>query len=174
MSELVAMPQAITSEPDLLPILADWLHLDVANGDACADTLQTYRRQIEMWLIWCCKRRIPVGRATADDVKAWRQELVSAGTKPSTISLKLTTVRRFYQSGVDRGYIASNPAANVRAPRERRALKEQIKYLSAGEAELLFRAVPSDRRLKPHSSAPANGPSVLDPGPGSVRVCVNP
>lgn len=149
MSELVAMPQAITSEPDLLPILADWLHLDVANGDACADTLQTYRRQIEMWLIWCGKRRIPVGRATADDVKAWRQELISAGAKPSTISLKLTTVRRFYQSGVDRGFIASNPAANVRAPRERRALKEQIKYLSAGEAELLFRAVPSNRRLKP-------------------------
>lgn len=150
MKEKAVFPASvIATAPDLLPILAEWLHLDVANGDACADTLQTYQCQIEAWLAWCYGHSIPPGEATVDDVKAWRQALVAAGAKPSTISLKLTTVRRFYQSAVDRGLISSNPAANVRAPRERRARKEQIKYLSAGEAELLFRAVPSDRRLKP-------------------------
>jgi integrase/recombinase XerC/integrase/recombinase XerD len=85
---------------------------------------------------------------TVEDVKKWRQELLAVGSKPSTVSLKLTTVRRFYQSAVDRGFVESNPAANIKAPRERRAVKEQIKYLSAGEAELLFRAVPRDSELK--------------------------
>ncbi|MBE0597461.1 MAG: tyrosine-type recombinase/integrase [Desulfuromonadales bacterium] len=51
---------------------------------------------------------------------------------------------------VDRGFLSTNPAASVRAPRERRALKERTKYLSAGEAELLFRAMPTDNgRIKP-------------------------
>lgn len=146
--EMIVLSPAPAQAPDLLPILADWLHLDVANGDACSDTLKTYRSQIEAWLAWCREYRIPPGQATVNDIKAWRQELVAAGAKSSTISLKLTTVRRFYQSAVDRGLIPSNPAANVKAPRERRAKKEQIKYLSAGEAELLFRAVPSDSRVK--------------------------
>lgn len=148
MNEIVALAPISAQSPDLLPILADWLQLDVANGDACADTLKTYRRQIAAWLTWCGENCVQPGQATAEDVKTWRQDLVAAGAKPSTISLKLTTVRRFYQSAVDRGLMPSNPAVNVKAPRERRARKEQIKYLSAGEAELLFRAVPQDPRVK--------------------------
>lgn len=129
-------------------LVADWLHLDVANGDACSDTLKTYRRHFEAWLIWCRENQVHPGQATVEDIKGWRQDLIVSGVKPSTISLKLTTVRRFYQSAVDRGIQGANPAANVRAPKERRAVKEQIKYLSAGEAELLFRAVPKDSEIK--------------------------
>ena len=123
-------------------LIADWLNLDVANGDACSDTLKTYKGNFEAWLTWCGENSVHPRQATVDDVKGWRQDLISAGSKPSTISLKLTTIRRFYQSAVDRGLIKDNPATNVRAPKDRRAKKEQIKYLSAGEAELLFRAVP--------------------------------
>jgi len=129
-------------------LIADWLHLDVANGDACSDTLKTYRGNFEAWLTWCRENRVHPRQATVEDIKGWRQDLIAAGAKSSTISLKLTTVRRFYQSAVDRGILESNPAANVRAPRERRAVKEQIKYLSAGEAELLFRAVPKNPEIK--------------------------
>jgi len=129
-------------------LVADWLHLDVANGDACSDTLKTYRGNFAAWLTWCGENSVHPGQATVENVKGWRQDLIAAGSKPSTISLKLTTIRRFYQSAVDKGILKSNPVANVRAPKERRAVKEQIKYLSAGEAELLFRAVPKDSELK--------------------------
>jgi len=134
--------------PDLTNLLADWLNLDVANGDACVDTLKTYQNQIQIWLTWCSENSVCPGQATIEDVKNWRKDLVDSGAKPSTISLKLTTVRRFYQSAVDRGLIENNPANNVHAPKDRRAKKEQIKFLSAGEAELLFRAVPSDGGIK--------------------------
>jgi integrase/recombinase XerC/integrase/recombinase XerD len=133
---------------DVEGLVAEWLNLDVANGDACSDTLKTYRWIFEAWLIWCSENQVHPGQATVEDVKEWRQDLVAAGSKPSTIALKLTTIRRFYQSAVDRRLLKSNPAANVRAPKERRAVKEQIKYLSAGEAELLFRAVPKDSKIK--------------------------
>jgi len=151
MTELITRPEInLVTDPgkNIDEMIADWLHLDVANGDACADTLKTYRGHFDTWLCWCTDNRVHPGRATIEDVKSWRQDLVTAGAKPSTIALKLTTVRRFYQSAVDRGVLETNPAANIRAPRERRAVKERIKYLSAGEAELLFRAVPNDSGIK--------------------------
>jgi integrase/recombinase XerC/integrase/recombinase XerD len=149
-NSLVIAPtwQAEIATLDVESLVADWLHLDVANGDACSDTLKTYRGNFQAWLNWCGENSVHPGQATVENVKGWRQELVVAGSKPSTIALKLTTIRRFYQSAVDRGILVSNPAANVRAPKERRAVKEQIKYLSAGEAELLFRAVPRDSEIK--------------------------
>lgn len=133
---------------DVEGLVADWLNLDVANGDACFDTLKTYRGNFAAWLNWCGENSVHPGQASVEDVKGWRQDLVTAGSKSSTISLKLTTIRRFYQSAVDRGLLKSNPVANVRAPKERRAVKEHITYLSAGEAELLFRAVPKNSELK--------------------------
>ena len=136
------------SPPDLTKLLADWLNLDVANGDACADTLKTYQSQIQNWLTWCSENSVHPGQVTIEDIKNWRKGLIDSDAKSSTISLKLTTIRRFYQSAVDRGLMESNPAANVRAPKDRRAKKEQIKYLSAGEAELLFRAVSSGSGVK--------------------------
>ena len=149
MGDMVVTTDALhAAASDITSLVADWLHLDVANGDACADTLNTYRGQFEAWLLWCEQNAIHPGRVNVEDVKSWRQDLIAAGAKPSTISLKLTTIRRFYQSAVDRGIIQSNPASGVRAPRERRAVKERIKYLSAGEAELLFRAVPKDSEVK--------------------------
>jgi integrase/recombinase XerC/integrase/recombinase XerD len=149
-NSLVITPtrQAEIATLDVESLVADWLHLDVANGDACSDTLKTYRGNFSAWLTWCGENSVHPGQATVENVKGWRQDLVVAGSKPSTIALKLTTIRRFYQSAVDRGILVSNPAANVRAPKERRAVKEQIKYLSAGEAELLFRAVPRDSEIK--------------------------
>lgn len=139
---------ATASSRDLEAIIADWLALDVANGDACRDTLTTYRYHIESWLSWCDENGVHPGWATTEDVKGWRQDLITEGVKPATIALKLTTIRRFYQSAVDRGLLKANPAANVRAPKDRQAKEERMKYLTAGEAELLFRAVDNDGTLK--------------------------
>jgi integrase/recombinase XerC/integrase/recombinase XerD len=81
-------------------------------------------------------------------VKGFRQELVQNGAAHATISLKLTTIRRFYEGAVARGLLDHNPATKVKAPRSRAANNEVIMCLSAGEAELLFRAIPHDNRLK--------------------------
>ena len=149
MSEIIkVIASPAVSDPDLTELLANWLNLDVANGDACTDTLNTYQSQIQTWLTWCNENSVCPGQATIENIKNWRNDLINAGAKPSTISLKLTIVRRFYQSAVDRELIENNPAINVHAPKDRRAKKEQIKYLSAGEAELLFREISSGGSVK--------------------------
>ncbi|MDO3380438.1 tyrosine-type recombinase/integrase [Geoalkalibacter halelectricus] len=143
-----ALPSALLTTSDALALVADWIGLDVANGDARQDTIKTYQAHFAAYLAWCEDNGVLPGRATTENVKQYRQALQDAGAQASTIKLKLTTVRRFYQSAVDRGLMEKNPAKEVRAPRERRATQESIKYLSAGEAEILFRAVPVDSGLK--------------------------
>lgn len=134
--------------PDMEDLVAEWLGLDVANGDARADTISTYRCHFGHWIEWCKNIRIiDPTKATRDDVKAYRQFLVDGNSKSTTISLKLTTIRRFYQAAVDRGLMAVNPAAEIKAPRDRKA-KDKIVFLTAGEAELFFRAIPRDNKLK--------------------------
>jgi len=89
MSDLVKIiVSPAIAETDLTDLLADWLNLDVANGDACADTLNTYQSQIQTWLTWCRENSVYPGQATTEDVKNWRKDLIDTGAKPSTISLK--------------------------------------------------------------------------------------
>jgi integrase/recombinase XerC/integrase/recombinase XerD len=102
-----------------LQLAGEWFRLDVANGDARPDTLDTYLNHIALWAEWCRDRGINPAHATPGDVKTYRQFLVTCEAKAATISLKLTTMRRFYQAAVDRKLIGYNPVAGIRAPRDR-------------------------------------------------------
>lgn len=122
---------------------AAWFGLDTANGDARPDTISTYLSHIGKWFVWCDAAGIDPGSATPDHLKRYRAELVGRGAKHTTISLKLIVVRRFYQGAVDRGLLKVNPVDGIKAPRDRAAC-EKVKHLTAGEAELVFRAIAGD------------------------------
>lgn len=126
---------------DLDRIFANFLRIDVANGDASPDTVHGYRTQVESWVSWCRSQGINPGQATTEDVKAYRQDLVSARYKPASIAHRLVILRRFYQAAVNAGLRADNPAVGVRPPREKRAA-EDFGYLSEVELTLLLRSVP--------------------------------
>jgi len=132
---------------DLDRAFAEFLRLDVANGDAAPDTIRGYRTQVAAWLDWCRARMCHPGLAGVDDVKAYRQDLVARGYKRATIAYKLVILRRFYKAAVDAGLRRDNPGAGVRPPRERRAI-EDFGYLSEVELTLLFRAVPKEQKEK--------------------------
>lgn len=143
LSELAVIPPIDTP----LAQAAEWFALDVANGDARPDTIRTYLSNINHWLSWCRVNKHDPGRPTAEGLKLFRQELVQNGAAHATISLKLTTIRRFYDGAVTRGLLGQNPATKIKAPRNRSADAETMVCLSAGEAELFFRAIPKDSRL---------------------------
>lgn len=134
--------------PDLISQAAEWFALDVANGDARPDTIATYISHLNHWLAWCRVNGVDPGRSTTADIKAFRQELVKSEAAHATISLKLTTVRRFYDGAVSRGLLDKNPVTGVKAPRKRTADAEIIKCLTAGETERLFESIPHDHKLK--------------------------
>jgi site-specific recombinase XerD len=147
----VVLPEvlpAATSATDLVNQAAEWFALDVANGDARPDTISTYISHLNHWLNWCRVNGVDPGSVTTAQIKGFRQELVQSGAAHGTISLKLTTVRRFYDGAVSRGLLEKNPVKDIKAPRKRTADAEIIKCLSAGETERLFEAIPHDHRLK--------------------------
>lgn len=141
------LPETVLS-PDLIVRAAEWFALDVANGDARPDTISTYISHLNHWLHWCRVSGVDPGSVSTAQIKSFRQELVQSGAAHATISLKLTTVRRFYDGAVSRGLLERNPVKDIKAPRKRTADAEIIKSLSAGETERLFEAIPHDQRLK--------------------------
>jgi site-specific recombinase XerD len=139
---------AITTN-NLLVVFAEFLDIDVSAGDASADTLKTYTRQLYQFLQWCDRRQLNPVTIVKEDVKKYRHWMVKQQQyKPATIALKLAVVRRFYQAAVEKGLIAINPAAGVKPPREKFDPAEKITYLEAEEVEILFRTVPHDGSLK--------------------------
>jgi integrase/recombinase XerD len=146
-----ATSTAITtiSTEHLLEVFAEFLDIDVSAGDAATDTLNTYRRQLAQYLIWCNSHHINPAEATKDDIKYYRRWMVDKKQfKPATIALKLAVVRRFYQAAVDKGLLGINPAAGVKPPREKRDPADKITYLEKAEVEQLFKAIPDDGSLK--------------------------
>jgi len=120
--------QAVASTDDLLAAWADFLRLDVAQGDASPRTVATYQAQVRDFLAWCQAQGLHPALATEDDLKAYRAHLVERYAR-ATVATRLAAVRRFYQAAVWRGYRTDNPAAGIRPPRERTARDERVRFL---------------------------------------------
>ncbi|MEL6496599.1 MAG: phage integrase N-terminal SAM-like domain-containing protein, partial [Cyanobacteria bacterium J06623_7] len=139
---------AITTN-NLLVVFAEFLDIDVSAGDASADTLKTYTRQLYQFLQWCDRRQLNPVAIAKDDIKRYRHWMIKQKQyKPATISLKLAVVRRFYQAAVEKGLIPINPAAGVKPPREKLDPAEKITFLEREEVEALLGTIPQDGSLK--------------------------
>jgi site-specific recombinase XerD len=117
------------SVEELQEAFADFLRLDVAQGDASPETVRTYTGQVVAFLDWCQAEGIHPAVVTEEDVKLYRAALISEGYARATIANKLTIVRRFYAMAQTRAYRADNPAKGVRAPRDRTDRAERVKWL---------------------------------------------
>ena len=132
---------------DLEQVFADFLRLDVANGDPSADTVRGYLAQMRLWLQWCQKRDLDPAAATTVEVKQYRQSLVVAGRKPSIIVFKLTVLRQFYQAMQQAGLCEDNPAAGIQPPRNHRS-QEDSRVLSEQDLVLLLEGIPQSGKPK--------------------------
>lgn len=133
---------------NMLNQAARWFTLELANGDARPDTIRTYLSHLKHWLNWCHQNGLAPGDARPEHIRLFRHMLVQKGSAQSTISLKLTTIRRFYDGAVSNSLLKSNPADGIKAPRKRTADEEKVLHLTQGEAERLLEAIPEDRGLK--------------------------
>jgi len=121
---------------------ADFLCVDVASGDASDDTMRSYRSEVERWVGWCIELGLDPATVTVVDIKRYRQALIEANYNPVTVKWKLSILRRFYDAARNAGLRPDNPAAGVKAPRQRQAT-EDFKYLCDDELARLFAAIPS-------------------------------
>ncbi|MEG3437925.1 tyrosine-type recombinase/integrase [Pannus brasiliensis CCIBt3594] len=166
----VAETSALVPVDTLLAVFADFLDIDVSAGDAATDTIVTYRRQIEQFLQWCDRYQIPPAAVTKDDIKRYRRWMVETKKfKPTTIALKLSVVRRFYQAAVEKGLISLNPVNGIKPPREKRDPAARITYLEKSEVQQLFAAIADDNSLKSARDRALIGIMALE-GPRTIEL----
>jgi site-specific recombinase XerC len=60
---------------------------------------------------------------------SYRAALVKSGLSRSTVAARLATVSRFFEAAVWRGLRPDNPAAGLKAPKDKTAAEEQVKFL---------------------------------------------
>jgi site-specific recombinase XerD len=134
---------------DLLASFGAFLRLSVADGDASAHTLRSYHSNAAHFVTWCAGFGIDPARATDTDLMGYRKALVDEGYATATVGVKLAAVRRLYDAAQWHGLRADNPAAGLKAPRERTARAERVKYLPlTGLARLLAAPDPATAKGK--------------------------
>ncbi len=127
--------------------LGKYLDLCIAGGNAAADTVSTYGIQLKYYFNWCQKRNIDPIAVSEEIVMEYRRYLVKKKYKVATIALKLTVVRKLYAAAVERGLMATNPAAKIKPPRERKDPSSNNNYLELSEARKLVEILPKDNSL---------------------------
>ncbi len=132
-----------SNTPDLDEIFAQFLGLDVANGNASPDTISSYQSQIKLFFDWCISQQINPLQIGQNQIKEYRHYLAQK-YKPNTVALKLSVVRRFYDACLQHNLISSNPAVGVKPPVERVDPATRINYLELEEVKLLLALTEGD------------------------------
>lgn len=125
---------------DHLVLFSEFLKLDVANGDCSPRTVRTYYSQVKQFLAWVKDQCLSVSTITQHDVKNYRAFLVDRQYKRATIANKLSICRRFFDCLVNYGAIATNPAKEIKAPKNKTEKTATVKWLSATDIQDLLKA----------------------------------
>lgn len=113
---------------DMAAALADYLRLNVAEGDASPKYIASIQTEIGQFLQWCKTAHVTPILASESDLKAYRANLIPKHTR-GTIATKLAALRRLYEAAVWRGLRPDNPAAGLKAPKDKTTREDAIKFL---------------------------------------------
>jgi integrase/recombinase XerD len=130
------MPSArmTSTAADLIDTFCDQMWLQ----DGLAPTsLASYRRDLTQWAAWLVARGQTLLAAERTDVEAWLAQQFLAKAKATSISRRLSSLRRFYALQLQQATMRADPTARVRAPKLPRRLP---KNLSEGQVEALIDA----------------------------------
>lgn len=129
--------RSFPSNDELVNIFKEWARLNVADGNASPTTIRAYVADLSQHLEWLRGHSLPLTEVGEEDLKRYRAYLV-AEYAIKTVGRKLVPVRLFYAMACARGFLPSNPAEQIRAPRDKTERHEQVRYLSrAGVRRLL-------------------------------------
>jgi len=109
-----------------------------------ASSLASYRRDLAAWSSWLGKRGGTLLTAQRADVDAYVADQFRAKAKATSVSRRLSALRRFYALQLQQGTLAADPTLRVRSPKLPRRLP---KNLSEKDVEALLGAPDSDTTL---------------------------
>lgn len=122
-----------------------FLRLSVADGSASPRTLKNYRAGFAMFLGWAEVEGVDPKTATFEDLQRYRGHLAAAGYKRQTTALNLCAMRVLYTALHRWGLRPDNPAAGLRAPKDRESGASSVlrKALTPEQAGTFLKALPS-------------------------------
>jgi len=100
-------------------------------------SLASYRRDLLAWAAWLDARGTPLVAAGRGDVESFLAEQFRARAKATSISRRLSSLRRFYGLQLQQARIEADPTLRVRAPKLPRRLP---KNLTEAQVEALLAA----------------------------------
>ncbi|KKL45014.1 hypothetical protein LCGC14_2359950, partial [marine sediment metagenome] len=103
--------------------LAPYVDIDKARGawlqhlerEYSPLTVEAYRRSLGHFLTWCDMQEPPleIPACSPNEIRAWRDAL-KENYSPSTISLRISGVRSFFQYAIERGAPIVDPTRDVK------------------------------------------------------------
>ena len=126
-----------------------YLELEVANGNACPDTIATYQRRINCYLNWCRDRNLSPALVSREEILIYRRYLIEVRQlKSSTIALALVVMRAFYHACLQQSLVKENPVVGVNPPRAKADVVDQITFLTLDQLQHLLSFISVDNSLK--------------------------
>ncbi|MDR2244982.1 MAG: site-specific tyrosine recombinase XerD [Burkholderiales bacterium] len=103
-----------------------------------AASLNAYRTDLSRFSVWLSQQTShALLTAERAEIERWLVEQFSAASKTSSISRRLSALRRFYQLLHERGQIATDPTLRIRVPKQTQRLPKNI---SEEQVEALLNA----------------------------------
>jgi len=110
-------------------------------------TVDGYRRNVAWFFAWLKEqtgRDMPLAEVTTFDLQRYRDHLIDAGRKPSTINRRIAALRAFFAWAVGGGYTTTDPTAGIKSIQHKRRAP---KGLSKQQVYLLQRQAAARRQL---------------------------
>lgn len=127
-------PAAATIAPELARLLQDYLdHLTVERG-LSGNTLASYQRDLNRYLVWLTRRGVPrLGQVHRSDVVAFRDDLLASapqgqGLAPSSAGRCVVAVRGLHRFATAEGLAGEDVSADVTPPRADQRLPKALSH----------------------------------------------
>ena len=100
-------------------------------------TLASYRQDMVRFDLWCVGEKVTLGNVTRSEIERYLALQFAEKARPSSVSRRLSTLKRFYRWQVEIGGVSTHPCELIDAPRTARYLP---KNLSEAQVEALLSA----------------------------------
>lgn len=109
-----------------------FLEMLSAERGAAANTLVSYRHDLDAYLGYLGRRGRTARNASADDVRAWLADMSGAGMAASSSARRLSVIRQFHKFLFTEGRREDDPTATIDSPRRGRPLPKLLSEAEVG------------------------------------------
>ncbi|HVY43854.1 MAG TPA: site-specific tyrosine recombinase XerD, partial [Hyphomicrobiaceae bacterium] len=116
-------------------LVESFLEMLAAERGAARNTLDAYRRDLDLFASFLAERNRTLAHAKPDDITAYLRSAARSGLAPSSRARRLSTLRQLFRFFANEGVIAEDPTIGIAGPKQERALP---KILSVADVERLL------------------------------------